>query len=317
MGFGMLSSGALPAAPASEAAAPAQADFYGMGTTGTFNADYRAPDWISNAGLDFMQGREATNAFFAANPQYAEDWARITSGQSSALPTDGSSLIKTNFASMSPEAAAHYAQNPDELLAAEGFGQDPTLAYMAYNQGPRSIGVDIKNGSVDNVLRGSRWTPGGIQGGSNNPMALAQTPSGAGTASYRAALEQTGGGGLLGSAKAQAVAAADPVAGAGARPLGNDFKSQAAAFNTGKDGATAQKFAQEMASAASFGDAYSLYQSRIDAIDSSGYDEATKAALKNAAGEEFDQYAETKGLRGMGMARLYGDGGGQPVKKGA
>jgi hypothetical protein len=37
---------------------------------------------------------------------------------------------------MSPEAQQHYAQNPYELLAAEGFNQDPTLAYMNYYNGP-------------------------------------------------------------------------------------------------------------------------------------------------------------------------------------
>ena len=74
-------------------------------------------------------------AFFEANPQYAQDWANITSGGKSAYSTDGTSLIKTNFDSMSPQAAQHYAQNPYDLLAAEGFGHDPTLQYQAYYGG--------------------------------------------------------------------------------------------------------------------------------------------------------------------------------------
>ena len=90
-------------------------DYYNLGAFGTFGADYKQPDWMRTAGADFMQNREATNAFFEKNPQYAQDWQNITSGGKSAFSTDGTSLIKTNFDSMSPQAAQHYAQNPYDL----------------------------------------------------------------------------------------------------------------------------------------------------------------------------------------------------------
>lgn len=163
------------------------ADYYGMGTTGTYGADYKQPDWMRTAGADFMQNREATNAFFEKNPQYAQDWQNITAGGTSAFSTDGASLIKTDFGSMSPQAAQHYAQNPYELLAAEGFNQDPTLAYMNYHQGPGSIGITSpRTTNVSEYLTNNRWTPNGIVG-ANNRLGYANTAFGAGADSYRAA----------------------------------------------------------------------------------------------------------------------------------
>ena len=162
-------------------------DYYNLGVNGTFGADYKQPDWMRTAGADFMQNREATNAFFEKNPQYAQDWQNITSGGTSAFSTDGTSLIKTNFDSMSPQAAQHYAQNPYELLAAEGFSQDPTLAYMNYYMGPGSIGITSpRTTNVSEYLTNNRWTPNGIVG-SNNRLGYANTAFGAGYDSYRAA----------------------------------------------------------------------------------------------------------------------------------
>ena len=116
----------------------------------------------------------------AANPEHYEDWKNITSGGLSKFSTDGTSLIKTDFSTMSPEAAAHYAQNPYELLAAEGFNQDPTLAYMNYYQGPGSIGITSpRTTNVSEYLTNNRWTPNGIVG-SNNRLGYANTAFGAG-----------------------------------------------------------------------------------------------------------------------------------------
>ena len=160
-------------------------DYYNQGAFGTFGADYKQPDWMRTAGAGFMQDRDATNKFFADNPQYAEDWKNITSGGTSAFSTDGTSLIKTDFGSMSPEAQQHYAQNPYELLAAEGFNQDPTLAYMNYYGGPSSIGIkDARNTNVSEHLTNNRWTPNGIQS-SNNRLGYANTAFGAGAQSYQ------------------------------------------------------------------------------------------------------------------------------------
>lgn len=169
-------------APSSAGYDPAT-DYYSMGARGTYGATYKQPDWMRTAGAGFMQDRDATNAFFAANPQYAADWKNITSGGNSAFSTDGTSLIKSDRSSMSPEAAAYYAQNPHELLAAEGFGMDPTLQYMNYFQGPGSIGVNRQTQSVTDFLMKNKWTPNGIVA-NNNSASLAKTPFGAGAASF-------------------------------------------------------------------------------------------------------------------------------------
>lgn len=161
-------------------------DYYNQGASGTFGADYQTPDWMRAAGGSFMQDRDATNAFFAANPQYAEDWGRITSGGKSAFSTDGSGLIKTDLNTLPTGVADYYRQNPNELLAAEGFGYDPTLQYMNYFQGPGSIGVDGKRQNVTEFISKNRWTPNGIVGGSTL-AANAGRAFGAGTPSLAGA----------------------------------------------------------------------------------------------------------------------------------
>ena len=104
--------------------------YYDQLLNANFASDYKTRIGINPADLQLTRLRSA--CVFEANPQYAQDWANITSGgKSAAYSTDGTSLIKTNFDSMSPQAAQHYAQNPYDLLAAEGFGHDPTLQYQA------------------------------------------------------------------------------------------------------------------------------------------------------------------------------------------
>jgi len=145
---------------------------------------YRTPDWLRNSVLMLDQSPEAQRQFFAANPQYEEDWRRIQAGGNSQFATDGSTLIKSNFDNMSPEAAAYYREHKDELLANEGFGHDPTLAYMNYYGGPASIGANNKTMNISSYLQNNRWTPNGVVGGANNVLAYANTPFGAGTAGY-------------------------------------------------------------------------------------------------------------------------------------
>ena len=87
---------------------------------------------------------------------------------------------------MSPQAAQHYAQNPYDLLAAEGFGHDPTLQYQAYYGGGSGI-PNPRTTNMSSWMQQNRWTPGGIQGGVNNPSMYANTAFGAGYDSYRAA----------------------------------------------------------------------------------------------------------------------------------
>lgn len=145
---------------------------------------YRTPDWMRNSVLMLDQSPEAQRQFFAANPQYEEDWRRIQAGGNSAFATDGSTLIRSDFNNMSPEAAAYYRENKDALLANEGFGHDPTLAYMNYFGGPASIGANNKTQNISSYLQQNRWTPNGVVGGANNPLMYANTAYGSGTAGY-------------------------------------------------------------------------------------------------------------------------------------
>lgn len=180
--------------PAPQAAAPA-APAPGTPATGL----YRTPDWLRNSALMLDQTPETQAAFFAANPQYKEDWDRIRAGGNSAFATDGSTLIRSNFNQMSPEAAAYYRENPNALLANEGFGHDPTLAYMNYFGGAGSIGANAKNTNMSTYLQNNRWTPQGVVGGANNPLMYANTPYGAGTASMRQGQGGQAGGGSPGA----------------------------------------------------------------------------------------------------------------------
>lgn len=153
--------------------------YYNQLLNANFAADYQTPDWLRTADFRTDYDPAKMEAFFKANPQYAEDWARITSGGKSAFSTDGTTLIKSNFANMSPEAAAYYAQNPNDLLAVEGFGQDPTLSYMNYMYGKDSIGAP-KNGLATDFLRTHQYTPGGIVAG----QSAGGAPLGSGYQSY-------------------------------------------------------------------------------------------------------------------------------------
>lgn len=157
-------------------------DPYQMLTGAKLAADYQVPDWYRQSGLMLDSTPDSVRAFFQSNPQYLQDWQNITSGGKSAFATDGSTLIRSNFNNMSPEAAAYYRANPDALLAEEGFGHDPTLAYMNYFGGAGSIGANNKTQSISTYLRDNRWTPQGISA-TNNPAMYARTPYGAGTAS--------------------------------------------------------------------------------------------------------------------------------------
>lgn len=159
--------------------------YYDQLLNANFAADYQVPDWLRSSGLAVEKNPEHMAAFFGANPQYAEDWARITSGGKSAFSTDGSSLIKSDFASMTPQAANYYANNVDSLLAAEGFGHDPSLQYHAYYGGMSGI-PGSKTTNMSEWMRNNRATPGGgIQGGVNNQNRFANTAFGAGANSYR------------------------------------------------------------------------------------------------------------------------------------
>lgn len=164
-------------------------DPYAQLLNAQFAADYQTPDWYKVSGLALNQTPENTRAFFAANPQYAQDWQNITSGGKSAFSTDGSGLIKSSFANMPSNVADYYSNNTAELLAAEGFGHDPTLAYMAYHNGPSSIGINPETTNISSYLRGNKWTPDGVVA-SNNPLALSGMAWGGGGGARSAANAQ-------------------------------------------------------------------------------------------------------------------------------
>jgi hypothetical protein len=194
-GAGTTTNSTRPTAAPGTQAPAAAAPQGGTPATGA----YRTPDWLRNSALMLDQTPETQAAFFAANPQYKEDWDRIRAGGNSAFATDGSTLVRSNFNNMSPEAAAYYRDNQAALLANEGFGHDPTLAYMNYFGGAGSIGANAKDTNMSTYLQNNRWTPNGIQGGANNPLMYARTAYGAGTASMRQGQGGQPGGGSPGS----------------------------------------------------------------------------------------------------------------------
>lgn len=199
-------------------------DFMNMAANAQYGADYQTPDWVrQNFGLGFSSYDPSyVNNFFANNPQYAQDFQNITSGGQSAYSTDSSTLLKTPFANMSQDAQGYYSQNPNAQLAAEGFGMDPTLAYMNYTQGPGSIGIkDPKNTNSTSYMRDNRWTPNGIQGNNNSAM--------------YAAMPFGGGGGVSGAntystRPLQVDAQGNPIGG------GQGQSGVAASFNQGVSG---------------------------------------------------------------------------------
>lgn len=147
--------------------------FHGLRYNAQIGADYEVPDWLRVSGL--MIGGNAGDEFdfgmylfFRNNPQFAEDYERIMTGGVSQYGTDGTSLIKSNLDAMPADVAAYYRANPAELLAAEGSGLDPVLAYMNYYHGPQSIGItDPRNTNTTEYLRTHRWTPNGIVASNN------------------------------------------------------------------------------------------------------------------------------------------------------
>ena len=156
--------------------------YYDQYKNATFAPDYQTPDWYrQNFGIGIDGNGASMDAYFATHPAEAADFQRITSGQTSQMSTNGSTLLKTPFANMSQDAQGYYSQNPNAQLAAEGFGMDPTLAYMNYTQGPGSIGIkDPKNTNSTSYMRDNRWTPNGIQGNNNSAMYAAMPFGGGG-----------------------------------------------------------------------------------------------------------------------------------------
>lgn len=141
----------------------------GLGST--FADDYETPDYIRLTATALGGGNDTVVSrymFFKNNPEFAEDYESIRSGQLSKFPTDGSTLVKSDLSKMSVETAAYYKKNPHLLLAAEGFNMDPTLAKMRMSgEIAPPAGVDASEWLMSNT-----WTKDGIVA-QNNRVAYA------------------------------------------------------------------------------------------------------------------------------------------------
>ncbi len=131
----------------------------GLGST--FAEDYKPPDYVRlhammlGGGDDTVVGRYM---FFKNHPEFAADYASIRNGNLSTFPTDGSTLVKSDLSKVSQETAVYYRNNPNALLAAEGFNMDPTLAKMRM-----SGEINPPTGTdASEWLMSSKWTKDGI-----------------------------------------------------------------------------------------------------------------------------------------------------------
>lgn len=165
----------------------------------TLAADYEPPDYVRlnammlSGGDDTVVGRYM---FFKNHPEFAADYESIRSGNLSRFATDGTTLVKSDLSKMPEETAAYYRQNPNALLAAEGFNMDPVLAKM------RMAGeLEVPAGEgVSDWLMGHKWTPDGIVA-ENNRVAYANADfiglDGTGAGTYRQVRFDTATGDLI------------------------------------------------------------------------------------------------------------------------
>ena len=161
------------------AAATAKAPFNNLtefkawekGLGDTLAEDYQVPDYVRMISTSLGGGDEAVVSrymFFKNNPEFAADYAAIRSGELSKFPTDGSTLVKSDLSTMPTETAAYYKGHTAELLAAEGFNMDPTLAKMRM-----SGEINPPTGTdASEWLMSSKWTKDGIVA-QNNRVAYA------------------------------------------------------------------------------------------------------------------------------------------------
>lgn len=138
---------------------------------------YQVPDWlrVSNFGADSYSDKDLFGSylFFKNNPQYASDYQQIIDTGRSSYATDGSTLQRTDLSKLPKDIADYYSSNRNELLATEGFGLDPVLAYQLYNFGPGQFGLDGRKQSFTEWLQNTKWTPDGLVS-NNNVVSLAQ-----------------------------------------------------------------------------------------------------------------------------------------------
>lgn len=140
----------------------------------TFADDYEVPDYVRMVAMSLGGGNDEAVGrymFFKNHPEFAADYESIRSGNLSKFPTDGSTLVKSDLSKMTPETAAFFKKNPDQLLAAEGFNMDPTLAKMQISGEVKApAGVNPSEWVMSN-----KWTADGIVA-QNNREVFASAP---------------------------------------------------------------------------------------------------------------------------------------------
>lgn len=155
----------------------------------TFADDYEVPDYVRMVAMSLGGGNDEAVGrymFFKNHPEFAADYEAIRSGKLSKFPTDGSTLVKSDVSKMSTDTAAFFKKNPDQLLAAEGFNMDPTLAKMQFNGEVKAPeGANPSEWAMNN-----KWTADGIVA-QNNRVVFARAPyiglDGKGSDTYRLA----------------------------------------------------------------------------------------------------------------------------------
>ena len=141
---------------------------------------YKVPDWMRMAGF-FGTGSDTdtfgTYLYLKNNPQFAQDLQQIMTTGRSSLPTDGSTLVRSDLSKMPTDVAEYFKGDRNSLLSYEAMGLDPVLAYRLYKDGPEQYGLDIKRENFTEWLRTHKWTSNGIVE-SNNTLDTAKPYAG-------------------------------------------------------------------------------------------------------------------------------------------
>lgn len=143
--------------------------YQGLSSNGNVAAlqsdSYKVPDWMRVmrlAGDGTDKEMFGTYLNFKNNPQFAQDFQQIMMTGRSSMPTDGSTLVRSDLSKMPADVAEYFRANQNSLLSYEGFGLDPVLGYKLYKDGPGQFGLDIKRENFTEWLRTHKWTEGGI-----------------------------------------------------------------------------------------------------------------------------------------------------------
>ncbi|CAN7492053.1 phage tail length tape measure family protein [Acidovorax sp. LjRoot74] len=158
------------------------------------SAGYQVPDWMRVGG---MAGDSTDKELFGSylyfknNPQFAKDFEQVMTTGRSSLPTDGSTLVRSDLSKMPADVAAYFQSDRNSLLSYESFGLDPVLAYKLYKDGPEQFGLNLSRENFTEWLRTHKWTEGGVVS-ANNTLDTAK-----GYAGYNLARYDTGTGNIV------------------------------------------------------------------------------------------------------------------------